>query len=474
MATSRIKGNRRNGMNHNHVSDFVRRNSLNKNFNLIQPEEIKVNFDEIFGHEESKKEFCNIISYLQNPEPFKRFGVLPYTKYYLAGVGGCGKATLVCSIAKKVGLPIIVVEPSFFFNTEAILDELDEIFEIVYTHIENGTKCILLFKDIQNICPLEPKVEQPLIERLLGYFRSFPELVAFATISTDEEVVVSEQLILPPAFSKGIELTFPNIKVREQILSYFLKDIPTDKSLDISRLAADLTDMPTGYIKHIIKDAALICMQNQKNVLSYNEFAEAMAQLDFGYADTKHSKKERLITARHEAGHVVAGYFADPKNYRISKVDITPRAFYGGITSGIVDEDKLSYFKEDLENQIISLMGGMASEELFYGSTTTGVSNDLSQATQIALHIHKKYGMNKEIGPICLFFENIKFTELSNQADAIIKCFMKDIYLRTQKIVRDHKSEINALVDALLKKEVLYTDEIMAILTKNKRNSKKK
>lgn len=457
--------NRKNGRRaivRNQGSCLQRHARPHNNFRLLEPEEIEVNFDDIFGHEELRKSLGNLIGYLEHPEIYGKHR--PHLKYIFVGAAGIGKETLACAVAKKVGLPILVTEPSFFYNTGKLLEELDDVFEKVYSQERN---CILLIKNVEYLFSLEDKIRQPFIELLINYFREIPELAVFTTAAGSCEF--PDQFVEEPAFTKVVALEVPELKVREEILKHFLEGMKVDETLDLHQLALDATDMPIGGIKHFIRDAFLIQIQNKEEKLSYKHFWEAMAQNGFGFANTSLDKFEKLATARHEAGHVIAGYFANPEEYKLSKVDITPRSRYCGITMETIDENKKSFFRKDYENQIISFLGGMAAEVHYYGSPSSGVQADLEQALVIAFNMVQAFGMSDKLGPICMISDQeITLPTLDKCADMEISKIIKKCYKRSQKIIAENLAALEELTSALMEKEVLYGEEVMAILKKHK------
>lgn len=440
-------------------------NIQNNNFKIIQPEEIQIDFEHVIGHQECKRELKLLLKFLQNSDEYKKHNIFPYCKYLLVGRDGVGKSTLVFSIAKNVEIPVISVEPSFYYNMPKLLEGVDHLFHMINTTIQEKGNCILLLKDIEYMDAILPEVIQPFLEKLLSYFREMPQLVAFASLSTSvPEIKISKLLIEKPAFNKIIQLEPPELKVREQILKELLKEIPVDENINIHRLALDTYQMTTGDIKKLVLDAVLHSLQEGETKVSYLDFAEVLAQSTFGYINEKLDEKERLATARHEAGHVIAGYFSSPDTYKVSKVEITPRSMYLGITQETVDESKKSFFRADLENRIITCLGGMASEEHYYGKTTSGVENDLEQATMLAIEIFKVYGMSDEIGPICLLSDSYKLGILEDGADILIQNFLKEMYEKTKAIINWRSDALDALTKALLDNEVVYSEKVIEIL----------
>lgn len=439
--------------------------SENSNFRIILPKDIQVGFDEFIGQKEAKKELSSLIHFLEDPKKYENYGVTPHCKYLFIGPDGIGKAALACSVAKAVNLPIIVVEPSLFFNAEGVLEEIDELFYVIHLFLEKKQNCILLFKELQYLSALTPDASQPLLEKLLGHLRKLPELVAFATFSSSTYAELHKLLIEKPAFDRIVTLLPPELNTREEILKVLLKDVPTADDINIHRLALDTFNMTAGDIKKLVRDAILLALQNGQENVVYSNFSEALSQTEFGYAnDGILNEAERLLTARHEAGHVIAGYFSSPDTYKVSKVEITPRSFYLGITQETANEEKRSFFKEDYEKKLITCFGGMASEYFYYKSTSSGVVADLEAATSLAISIHKLYGMSNEIGPICLLSGDYSFEILDKKADVLIQRYLKKMYIKTQEIIENHSDALDALTDALLQKEIIYSDEVMSIL----------
>lgn len=460
-----------------------------KNYKCLMPDEINVGFDDVIGHYGAKKELEDILQFLETPEIYEQYGVIPYCKYMIIGHEGDGRSTLACAVAKTANVPIYVVEPSFFLDIDYVLDEMEQLFEEIYQLHVNGTKCMLLFKNIENFALVPDKDLNSILEKLVSFFRDMPELVAFSTVEGGTRI--ASLLFDPPAFNKQIQLDFTELKVREEILTYLLKEkkLPVDEDVDINRLAHDMYRMTFGNIKKVVKEVSLSLAKKKKKqkCLHYQDFAEVLAKLDFGYAKSKLSEKERLATARHEAGHVIAGYFAAPESYNVAKVDLTPRSSYAGVTQERLDEGRVGYFRDEMEAHIISDLGGMASEEFYYNQTSTGVSQDLLLATERAIGIFKWYGMSKTIGPISLLPIKLyapegeengitnailmaklkKMEKLNEEADKLIQEFLKEMYEKTKKIINEHSAVLEELTQALMEKEVLYTDEIMAILKKN-------
>jgi len=435
----------------------------NSNYKVIHPENIKVGLEEIFGHQECKKELKSLLHFLKDPQKYYNFGVVPHTKYLIAGDYGIGKKTLVCAIAKEAELPVIIVEPTCFCNMEVLDAYLEALCKEVAQLLENYPNCVLMFKNVEYWLSMENENSIPSIERLKGFFKIFQEIIAFATLS--QTIAIPHMFMDSEGFTKVIDLEVPDVNTRKEALTYFLNGTKLEEGLDIHKLALDTYQMSIRDIKTIVKETKLYALKNDSDTITYKHFSEVLAESEFGYKGSIPSEEERLVTARHEAGHVIAGYFSNPKNYKVAKVDITPRSFYAGITQSHIDEERNAYNREEIEARIVLYYGGMAAEEYYYNTTTTGCSNDIQIATQTAQNYFKVYGMSKEIGPVCLHPDIFSSPILDVESDKAIRAFLKKKYEETLDLILKHANTLEALTKVLLEKEVLYKEEIMAILT---------
>jgi len=435
----------------------------NSNYKVIHPENIKVGLEEIFGHKECKKELKSLLHFLKDPEKYYDFGVVPHTKYLIAGNYGIGKKTLVCAIAKEAELPVIIFEPTCFCDMEVLDAYLEALCKEVSQLLENYPNCVLMFKNVEYWLSIENKNSIPSIERLKGFFKIFQEIIAFATLS--QNIIIPHMFMDSEGFTKIINLEVPDVNTRKEALTYFLNGTKLEEGLDIHKLALDTYQMSIRDIKTIVKETKLYALKNDSEIITYKHFAEVLAESEFGYKDSIPNEEERLQIARHEAGHVIAGYFSDPKNYKVAKVDITPRSNYAGITQSHIDEERQVINQEEIEAQIVLAYGGMAAEEYYYNTTTTGCSNDIQVATKTAQNYFKVYGMSKEIGPVCLHPDIFSSPILDVETDKAIRAFLKKKYEETLDLILKHADTLEALTKVLLEKEVLYKEEIMAILT---------
>ncbi len=437
-------------------------------FKIIMPEAQKRGFDNIFGLQKCKDELKNILHFLKNPELYSKRGITPYCKYLLVGEEGVGKKALVSALAKEANLPLIEVEPWIFCCQEQASEEIDSLFAYVQELCSKHSNCILLFKDIDYSSQVREEEFFPVLEKFLWHIKQMPQLIAFATISSeDEKLDLSKAFLDKGAFSKALFLPNPELEVRREIIKFLLKGTPLAKDFSFDKAARYTLGLTFGEIKLLLKDATLLSLQNHKEKLNFKDFSEAILSSEFGTTRAKLSEEERLATARHEAGHVVAQYFASGGKTIAREVEVNCRDFTLGLTTKTPDEKKFSYFKADLEQEIIGCFGGMASETIFYGSNTIGVAKDLVMATALATDMCKNYGMFDTIGPVALSTQPSLLPTLNKLADAEIHKYLRDIYQRTVELLKKHFSALEELSQRLYEKEVLEMKEIKEILEKH-------
>ena len=270
-------------------------------------------------------------------------------------------------------------------------------------------------------------------------------------------------------------LTFedPDLKQREELLKRFISRFPHAESFDsdeenndLKKVAKNTLGMTAGDLIHLLENSLIQAYMDGHTELTYDSIDTALSSKMYGHKKKPMTEEARRFTAYHEAGHVVAGYFANPKKYKLSKVEIVHRTESLGLTIDEIDEEKLNSVKEDFENDIISCYGGMAAEEIIFQTSSSGVSADLGMATMYGSYMIKSFGMHKEFGPISLDDEYFVSDALNETADIYLQDMLKDLYKRTREIMIEHKPELIALAEALIEKETIYGEEILEIFKK--------
>lgn len=439
------------------------------NIEVYDPDEISVLLKDIVGHEEPKKYLNLSLSIAKDPHnPIFEKATL-CKSFFFCGGQGVGKKTTAMAFAKELDLPIIIVNMDRFINEDASL--LINNFRKV---IQEFSPCVVLFNNIEYTLNLKEN-RLIILSKILEYLNKFKSCFFITTASVYEETLYN-YLLSSDGFKQILSFEMPDISHRKKLLELAIQLYPHDENIDIDRIAKNTLDFSGESLIELLENSYNYAIINNKESIDYETVDAVLSSKLYGYKKKTMSEKERKYTAYHEAGHVVAGYFSDPE-YKLSKVEIVNRSSSLGLTIAESDEEKLSYFKEDLINNIILSYGGMAAEKLTFGSTTSGVSQDLAQATTLAIAMVKFYGMSEEFGPISLIDidddeeASVLDSTLHDEADNIVKRMLINLYHKTELILTEHKAELNAIAEKLLEKETLYVEEIKSILDSFKKET---
>lgn len=440
------------------------------NVAVYNPDEIEITFDGLVGLDTAKEELKDVISYIKDPASFDKLGIRPHMHYLIQGPPGSGKTSLAYAVAHEANIPIVVV------NCKEFADEKSRSFKLLKTAFSTAAAneyAVLLFKNFEGFFQVAESFKVIFLDKLLELMRNYENVVVISTLSAMLAISGGEYLFDEEAFSKTIDVLYPDLKTREAMYELFCTNIPVDKNVSFARLARDSYNMTAQDIKQIIKNSALLAIRNNCETVTREHFDEMISLELLGQKRKKMTEKERRCTAYHEAGHVIAHYFSDP-NYKLSKVEVAYRTESLGVTMEEVDEDKLSLFKNDWENRIIGCFGGMVAERLIFGNNTSGVVQDLAMATFYAKLMVSAFGMCDDFGPIsiCEVYSDgdeaaFKFSEhILEESDKHVLKILRELYDRANKTVTEHRAELEALTEALLEKEVVYGNEIKEIFDK--------
>lgn len=433
-------------------------------FTVYAPEEITITFDGLIGLENAKEDLKDVVAYIKNPITFEKLGIQPHMHYLIQGPAGSGKTSLAYAVAHEANIPIVVVNCKSFAVEKARSFKL---LKDIFSEATSYDHSVVLFKNFEGFFQVNDSFQIAFLRKLLELMAECKNVVVISTLSETIAISGGEYLFDEDAFSKTIEIIYPDMKTREKMYQLFCSNIPIDDSVSFSRLARDSYNMTARDMKQIVKNATLFAIRNNSEAVTREHFDEMISMELLGQKRKKMSDKEREATAYHEAGHVIAHYFAD-HNYKLSKVEIAYRTESLGVTMEELDEDKLSLFKEDWENQIIGCFGGMVAERLVYGSNTSGVIQDLGMATFYAKSMVCTFGMCDEFGPMSLIEDDdgttFAFSEsLIKESDECARNILIKLYNRCEDIISKHEKELRALTKALLEKEVVYGNEIKEI-----------
>lgn len=430
------------------------------------PEELNETFSDLIGMETEREILQDALNFLRNIEEYQENPILsPHTRYLLGGAPGSGKTVLVNALAKTANVPIITINMSVLVGyPKKIKSILNTVFDLAKT-MKNG--CVILFNSFPAVTNLSP-------ELLMLFHNHFISKVvdaqnAIVIISTAYEAFALPAFYFEDrAFSqnKSISMQPPTLATRQKLLeAYFNKfEVPLAKDVSSEQLARNTLGMYPKDLEYIVRETKLHVVRKGGLLVTSKDFNDVMMNMEAGQMYNKLTEKERLSTAYHEAGHVIAAYYSNPE-YKLGRVEITPRSLSLGLTLEDAGEEKNCLFKHELEFNIIYSLGGMAAEKLIYGESTSGVSSDLRHANMAAIVMYQNLGMSDELGPaIYDDDEGLTSDKLWHESEVIIQKELKRLYQLTYDIIKTYQPQLEALTQGLMRQEVLMGPEIQAIL----------
>ena len=425
----------------------------------IKVVEIKDNdnfFENIIGNERVKNFFSSLVDIFSNPDSYDIS--LINKKFLLIGETGVGKALMTYAFANELGIPIVCIDIEKLVNCPPNI-AFTEISKV----INEKAPCVVFFKELDYLGVLEDEKALNYCSNIIAICQKYEDCYFFTSTSAGLEIF--QFFIEQGAFDTRVVFELPDPSERELLIQKFIKklNIKCDENLDFKKVAKDFFGLSAGDIENILKKSYIKSMIAKEETLTYRTINDTLYAESFGDKRHKMSEEELKMTAYHEAGHVIAGFYSDP-NYKVSKVEIASRDESLGLTEQENDEEKRSYTKEDICNVIISNFGGKVAEDVIFSTTTSGVAQDLATATQFANMYVKNFGMDENFGPVCLASGILESAILDDEADKKIQELLKSLYKKCELIVTEHKSKLIELAEELLVKETLYKEDVEKIL----------
>ncbi len=456
---------------------------------MLTENEIKVNFDDVAGVEEAKHELSEIVEFLKDPSKFQRLGGKLPKGVLLMGQPGTGKTLLARSVAGEAGVPFFSISGSDFVEMFVGVgaSRVRDLFE----QGKKNSPCIIFIDEIDAVGrhrgagvgggndEREQTLNQLLVE--MDGFGSNEGVILIA--ATNRPDVLDPALLRPGRFDRQVVVPLPDIKGREQILTVHMRKIPIATDVDAKVIARGTPGFSGADLANLVNEAALMGARGDKRLVDMADFESAKDKVMMG-AERKSAvmtDEQKKTTAYHEAGHAIATLFVDGPADPLHKVTIIPRGRALGVTMSLPEEDKVTYDKKYLENQITILMGGRLAEELILDQLTTGASNDIERASDIAHKMVCLWGMSEKMGPRA-FADNqsevflgrdmgnrkqmseTTATEVDEETDK----FISTNYERCKKILKKHMKELHMLAEALLEYETLDKKQIDDLLAGKK------
>ena len=453
---------------------------------LLSEDQVKVTFSDVAGVEEAKQEVEELVEFLRDPSKFQKLGGKIPRGVLMVGSPGTGKTLLAKAIAGEAKVPFFSISGSDFVEMFVGVgaSRVRDMFEQAKKH----APCIIFIDEIDAVGrhrgaglggghdEREQTLNQLLVE-MDGFEGSEGVIVIAATNRPD---VLDPALLRPGRFDRQVVVPLPDLRGREQILRVHMRKVPLGDDVKPSIIARGTPGFSGADLANLVNEAALFAARANRRTVGMEEFEKAKDKIMMG-AERKSmvmSEEEKRLTAYHEAGHAIVGRLV-PSHDPVYKVTIIPRGRALGVTMFLPEEDRYSYSKERLESQISSLFGGRLAEELIFGldKVTTGASNDIQRATDIARNMVTKWGLSEKLGPLMYseeegeVFLGHSVTQHKNVSDETAHVIDNEIravidrnYNRSRDILVEHMDKLHVMSDALMKYETIDSEQIDDIM----------
>jgi cell division protease FtsH len=457
----------------------------------------RITFKDVAGIDEAKEELTEVIEFLKDPKRFQRLGGRIPKGVILVGPPGCGKTLLAKAVAGEAEVPFFSISGSDFVEMFVGVgaSRVRDLFEQAKKAAKLGGRgCILFIDEIDavgrqrfaGIGGGHDEREQTLNQLLaeMDGFQTEAGIIVMA--ATNRPDVLDPALLRPGRFDRHVIVSLPDIKGRAEILKVHTRKVKLAKEVDLKSIASQTPGFSGADLENLCNEAALLAARYNKEAVEAVDFEKSIERIMIGPEKKSHimSKKDKEITALHEAGHALISLLLaelDPPK----RVSIIPRGLAGGYTFAPPLEDKHHWFKNEIIARIIFALGGRASEELSLHDITTGAQDDLEKATQMARHMVTKFGMSDKLGNVTLgrregpvflgrdLLEEKNYSEETAKIiDEEVKKVIDEAYSTAKELLQQNTDKLKALSEALLEKEVLDGEELKRVtgLSKESKN----
>ncbi len=454
---------------------------------LLSEDQIKVTFEDVAGCDEAKDDMAELVDFLKDPSKFEKLGGMIPRGVLMVGSPGTGKTLLAKAVAGEAKVPFFTISGSDF--VEMFVGVGASRVRDMFEQAKKSAPCIIFIDEIDAVGrhrgagvggghdEREQTLNQLLVE-MDGFNGNEGVIIIAATNRPD---VLDPALLRPGRFDRQIVVSLPDIQGREQILNVHLKKLPEMADDVISGVIARGTPGFSGAdLANLVNEAALFAARTNRKQVSMLELEKAKDKIMMG-AERKSmvmDEKEKKLTAYHEAGHAIVGLLM-PEHDPVYKVTIIPRGRALGVTMFLPEQDRYSHTKCRLESQISTMFGGRIAEELIFGKdgVTTGASNDIERATDIARSMVTKWGLSDKLGPLTYgedegeVFLGRSMTktkdvsaQTANLIDEEIRGFIDRNYARAEKLLKANLDKLHAMSDALMTYETIDSEQIADVM----------
>ncbi len=453
---------------------------------MFNEDQVKVNFRDVAGVDEAKEEVAEIVDFLSDPGKFQKLGGRVPCGILMVGSPGTGKTLLAKAIAGEASVPFFTISGSDFVEMFVGVgaSRVRDMFEQAKKH----APCIIFIDEIDAVGrhrgagmgggndEREQTLNQLLVE--MDGFEGNEGIIVIA--ATNRPDVLDPALLRPGRFDRQVVVPLPDIRGREQILNVHLKQIPVADDVKASVIARGTPGFSGADLANLVNESALFAARLNKRLVSMKDMEKAKDKIMMGTERKSMvmNKKQKEVTAYHEAGHAIVGRLV-PGHDPVYKVSIIPRGRALGVTMFLPTEDRYSYSKQHVESQISGLYGGRIAEKMIFGAeaVTTGASNDIQRATELAHNMVTKWGLSDNMGPMSYgedegeIFLGRSVTQhkaisdlTAKQIDEDVRILINRNYQRAERLLTDNIDKLHAMTKLLMRYETIDSDQINAIM----------
>jgi len=455
---------------------------------MMSEDQVKTTFEDVAGVEEAKEEVQELVDYLRDPGKFQRLGGHIPRGVLMAGSPGTGKTLLAKAIAGEAKVPFFSISGSDF--VEMFVGVGASRVRDMFDQAKKHAPCIIFIDEIDAVGrsrgvglgggndEREQTLNQLLVE--MDGFEGTEGIIVIA--ATNRPDVLDPALLRPGRFDRQVHVGLPDIQGREKILKVHMRKVPLGDDVKPELIARGTPGFSGADLANLVNEAALFAARNSRRTVGMDMFEQAKDKIMMG-AERKSmvmSYKERLNTAYHEAGHAIIGRLM-PGHDPVYKVSIIPRGRALGVTMFLPEEDRYSYSREQIISQICSLYGGRIAEEMTLGKAgvTTGASNDIQKATNLARNMVTKWGLSEELGPLLYGSEDqdpfgygggaaakAMSEETQKRVDAEVRSIIDECYKRAFQTLEDNRDILDSMCEALMKYETIGSEQIDQLMAR--------
>ena len=443
-------------------------------------EKLKVTFKDVAGAEEAKQELEEVVEFLKHPQKYNDLGAKIPKGVLLYGPPGTGKTLLAKAVAGEAGVPFFSISGSDF--VEMFVGVGASRVRDLFDQAKKSAPCIVFIDEIDAVGrqrgaglggghdEREQTLNQLLVE--MDGFSANEGIIMIA--ATNRPDILDPALLRPGRFDRQIVVDRPDIKGRTDILKVHVKGKPVGDDVNLDVIAQRTPGFTGADLSNLVNEAALLTARKDKKVINMPEMEEAAERVIMGPERKSRviSDKEKRLTAYHEGGHTIVGMLLDNTD-PVHKVTIIPRGRAGGYTLSLPKEDKYYATRSEMLDELKVLLGGRVAEALVLKEISSGASNDLQRATQLARQMICEYGMSDNIGPVTFGHRQDQVflgrdiardkdysEEVAAEIDKEVRTFMEDAYAATEKLLSENIDKLHVIAKALMEKETLEEEEI--------------